>query len=74
MLMQTLYAIFEDGVLKPAQPLSLPPHAHVRLTLEVLEESDTNQPNPVSKIYEIMSRQHASGCADTAERHNEHQP
>ena len=34
--MQTITARFEDGVLKPAQPLNLPAHAEVRLTIELL--------------------------------------
>ena len=36
--MQTITAIFEDGVLKPSQPLDLPPRAVVRITIEVLPE------------------------------------
>ncbi len=28
----------------------------------------------LAKIYEILGRRHSSGCTDTAERHNEHQP
>jgi predicted DNA-binding antitoxin AbrB/MazE fold protein len=34
--MQTITATFEDGVLKPAQPLDLPAHAEVRLTIELV--------------------------------------
>jgi predicted DNA-binding antitoxin AbrB/MazE fold protein len=34
--MQTITATFEDGVLKPAQPLNLPAHAEVRVTIELL--------------------------------------
>jgi predicted DNA-binding antitoxin AbrB/MazE fold protein len=37
--MKTITAIFEDGVLKPAQPLHLPAHAEVRLTIELLPAS-----------------------------------
>lgn len=37
--MQTITATFEDGVLKPAQPLDLPAHAQVRITIEVLPAS-----------------------------------
>jgi predicted DNA-binding antitoxin AbrB/MazE fold protein len=33
--MQTITATFEDGVLKPMQPLDLPAHAQVRLTIEL---------------------------------------
>jgi predicted DNA-binding antitoxin AbrB/MazE fold protein len=32
--MQTIMATFENGVLKPTQPLNLPDHAQVRITIE----------------------------------------
>ncbi len=37
--MKTITATFEDGVLKPIQPLDLPAHTQVRLTIEVLPAS-----------------------------------
>jgi predicted DNA-binding antitoxin AbrB/MazE fold protein len=37
--MQTITATFEDGVLKPTEPLNLPPHAEVRVTIELLPAS-----------------------------------
>lgn len=40
---QTITATFEDGVLKPAQPLGLPEHAMVRLTIEAVDETDQNE-------------------------------
>jgi len=38
-IMQTITATFEDGVLKPTLPLNLPAHAEVRLTIELLPAS-----------------------------------
>jgi predicted DNA-binding antitoxin AbrB/MazE fold protein len=35
--MQTVTAIFENGVLKPTSPLSLPERTEVRITIETLE-------------------------------------
>ncbi len=35
--MQTITATFEDGVLKPAEPLDPPAHAEVRVTIELLK-------------------------------------
>lgn len=37
--MQFITAEFVDGVLKPLQPLNLPPHAAVKLSIEVLPVS-----------------------------------
>ena len=42
---QTITATFEDGVLKPTQPLSLPEHAQVRLTIELLDEAEQKKRN-----------------------------
>lgn len=38
---QTITATFEDGVLKPTQPLTLAEHAQVRLTIEPLVNGKT---------------------------------
>jgi predicted DNA-binding antitoxin AbrB/MazE fold protein len=35
----TFNATFEDGVLKPAEPLNLPVHSEVRVTIELLPPS-----------------------------------
>jgi predicted DNA-binding antitoxin AbrB/MazE fold protein len=40
---QTINATFEDGVLKPSQPLQLPAHAHVRITIEVIDQDTERQ-------------------------------
>jgi predicted DNA-binding antitoxin AbrB/MazE fold protein len=37
----TITATFENGVLKPIQPLELPEHAEVRLTIEPLVNGKT---------------------------------
>ena len=37
--MQTITARFEDGVLKPTQPLNLPAHSEVRITIELIPTS-----------------------------------
>ncbi len=36
---QTITAIFENGLLRPTQPLELPEASRVRVTVEVLEEN-----------------------------------
>jgi predicted DNA-binding antitoxin AbrB/MazE fold protein len=37
--MHTITATYEDGVLKPNEPLNLPPRAEVRVTIELLPKS-----------------------------------
>jgi predicted DNA-binding antitoxin AbrB/MazE fold protein len=44
-------ATYEDGVLKPAQPLNLPPHAEVRITIEPVPAS----PLTVEKLNAFLS-------------------
>lgn len=39
-MIQIVTATFEDGVLKPHEPLELPPHACVRVSIESLGESE----------------------------------
>lgn len=34
----TVEAIYEDGVLRPLQPLALPEHTHVHVSVETLPE------------------------------------
>jgi predicted DNA-binding antitoxin AbrB/MazE fold protein len=37
--MQTITAMFEGGVFKPRQPIALPEHSEVRLTIEQVPHS-----------------------------------
>lgn len=39
---QSILATFEDGVLKPHEPLHLLPHAKVRVTVEPLEGAESS--------------------------------
>ena len=36
-MIQVITATFEDGILKPNEPLALPQHSRVRLAVELLE-------------------------------------
>ena len=38
-MIQVVTATFEDGVLKPTEPLDLLPHSRVRVAVEPLEDS-----------------------------------
>ncbi len=82
--METIHAIFEKGVFRPIAPIELPELAEFafepRLIATSRSESES-QPNAINfseeglrNVYAILSERYASGHADTAARHNEHQP
>lgn len=47
--MQTMTAIFEDGVLKPTGPLNLPQRTQVRITVEPLQ-ADTQKAEKLAAL------------------------
>jgi predicted DNA-binding antitoxin AbrB/MazE fold protein len=49
--MPTITATYEDGVLKPTQPLDLPAHTAVRVTIEVLPKS----PVTIGRLNEFLN-------------------
>ena len=72
--MQTIHAIFEDGVFKPVAPVELPKHCEVAFEPRVIQATGENgQSNGgMNRVYEVLDRRFNSGHHDTAERHNEH--
>ncbi len=61
-MIQIVSATFEDGVLKPDEPLQLPPHARVRLAVEPLpEEAESLQ----RTAWEEIERLWAQGTLDS---------
>lgn len=74
----TVHAIYENGVFRPLGPVDLPECTPVEFEPRVLTESLQGPQLPMSggsaKVYEILGRRYSSGHADTATRHNEHQP
>jgi predicted DNA-binding antitoxin AbrB/MazE fold protein len=72
----TVHAVFEKGVFRPVEPISLPESTSVELDVRLAGE----QPSPPSmseglaKVYSILGERYDSGHSDTAARHNEHQP
>ena len=55
------------------EDLGVPEGQEVEIQVRVLP-SPPPMSEGLAKVYEILGRRHSSGCADTAERHNEHQP
>ena len=74
--METIEAIFEDGVFRPIVPVVLPNRSRVQLQIingqtvevEVIDKND------MEEIYAILDRRYSTGITDLAARHKEHQP
>jgi predicted DNA-binding antitoxin AbrB/MazE fold protein len=75
----TIRAIYENGILRPTEPIGLPEGTVVDLQV-IGEAVDVRSLVPPGTdegligLYEILGRRFDSGYHDTAERHNEHQP
>jgi predicted DNA-binding antitoxin AbrB/MazE fold protein len=70
--MNTIRAVYENGVFRPTEPIDLPEQSVVEFEPRPVE--DDRQKATLDAIYEVMSRRYHSGQHDLAERHNEHQP
>jgi predicted DNA-binding antitoxin AbrB/MazE fold protein len=74
----TVHAIYENGVFRPVEPVDLPESTPVAFEPRVLAQAtQISQPSMsegLAKVYEVLGRRYSSGYADTAARHNEHQP
>jgi len=67
--MTHIEAVFEHGLFRPVQPISLPEQTRVTVAVP-----DLASVIPTPDVREVLSRRHSSGSTDTAARHNEHQP
>ncbi len=52
---QHIEAIYEDGVLKPLQPLQLPEHQRVKVTIDEMPESPEDALKAWQRVYEGLS-------------------
>jgi len=77
-MMRPIDAIFEGGIFRPLDQVSLPEHTRVRLTAELDEEVDgapeATYDSRLDAVFDALEEEHASGECDVAARHNEHQP
>ncbi|MBU4272995.1 MAG: antitoxin family protein [Planctomycetes bacterium] len=69
--MNTIQAVYEDGVFRPIGDVALPDRARVEFEPRLLEPQQTDA---MRKVFEILSESFDSGQGDLAARHNEHQP
>lgn len=67
----TVRAIYENGVFKPTEPVSLPERTPVEVNVP---ESNEQERKNQEEIYAVLRQSLPSGETDVAERHNEHQP
>jgi predicted DNA-binding antitoxin AbrB/MazE fold protein len=75
--MQTIPAIFEHGVFRPMAPVQLPEGTQVKVSAPdaiTPPASDATMTEGMKRVYAILGERYSSGHADTAARHNEHQP
>jgi predicted DNA-binding antitoxin AbrB/MazE fold protein len=69
--MQTIQAVYEDGVFRPIGQVTLPEKTRVEFEPRVVE---ARQSKAMLEVFEILSRSYDTGQPDLAARHNEHQP
>ncbi len=69
--MDTIHAIFENGVFRPVAPVQLPEHCEVEFEPRLVNgEAKQN----LQAIFAILDERYDTGESDLAARHNEHQP
>jgi predicted DNA-binding antitoxin AbrB/MazE fold protein len=74
-MLKTIQAIYENGVFRPTGPVDLPERTAVEFEPRVKESSPSSPMSEgLAKVYAILGERYASGHADTAARHDEHQP
>jgi len=69
--MQTIHAIFENGVFRPVGPVQLPENCEV--VFEPRPVSDDKRQD-VAAIYAILDERYTTGEPDIAARHDELDP
>jgi len=70
--MSNIHAIYENGVFRPIQPVSLPDRCEVEVEIHAVKK-EPQQPS-LDDVYAILGKRCSSGEHDVAARHDEHQP
>lgn len=70
--MNTIHAIYENGMFRPTGPVNLPENCEVEFVPRLVGSPSDSEHQ--KRVEEILSRRFSSGRHDLAERHNEHEP
>lgn len=70
----TIHAIYENGVFRPTEPVSIPDNSpvllHAQLDLKTLEQDKLDN----AAIWKVLANSVDTEDPFLSERHNEHQP
>ena len=69
--MQTIRAIYDNGVFRPLGPVNLPEGALVEFEVAMVREPGAGS---MDEIYRILDKRYDTGDRDAAARIDEHQP
>lgn len=69
--MGTVRAVFEDGVFRPREHVSLPEGTEVEFVPQVIQAHESTE-SGLDAIYEVLLQRHDAGDPELATRHNEH--
>jgi predicted DNA-binding antitoxin AbrB/MazE fold protein len=70
--MSSIHAVYENGVFRPIQPVSLPDRCEVEVEIHAVK-AETECPS-LDDVYAILGKRFLTGEHDVAARHDEHQP
>ena len=70
--MNTIHAVYQGGVFRPDEPVSLPEQCEVEFEPRIVQRSGSEDSGDA--IYSILSERYSSSERDVAARHDEHQP
>jgi len=70
--MNTIQAIYENGIFRPLAPVALPENVQVEFEPRVVGSGTANEHR--RRIYAILSQTFDTDQPDLAARHDEHQP
>lgn len=71
--MNTVHAIYEQGVFRPVERVELPDHSLVEFEPRLVNPNNSAN-GADAEVIAILSERYESGQQDVAARHDEHQP